>query len=103
VDGDKQFAVDQLADMTRLWDEWGYTFDNIAGLYYFTPNFDAQEYSMLSFSFPFSHVSRILMPLLDVSKLSMHSKKSLEPAKHLEPLHLSNADSENFKVFLGLP
>lgn len=49
MDGDTQFAADQLADMTRLWDEWDYTFDSNAGLYYFTPNFDAQEYSLPGF------------------------------------------------------
>ena len=49
VDGDKQFAINQLADMARLWGEWDYTFDTNAGLYYFTPNFDAQEYSLPGF------------------------------------------------------
>ena len=37
---------EQLADMLRMWDEWDYTFDSDTGLYYFTPNFDAQEYSL---------------------------------------------------------
>ncbi|TVY93639.1 hypothetical protein LAWI1_G000921 [Lachnellula willkommii] len=49
VDGDKQFAINQLADMARLWHEWDYTFDMNAGLYHFTPNFDAQEYSLPGF------------------------------------------------------
>jgi hypothetical protein len=49
VDGDKQFAINQLTDMARLWDEWDYTFDTDAGLYYFTPNFDSQEYSLPGF------------------------------------------------------
>jgi hypothetical protein len=46
VDGDINFLNEQLADMLRMWDEWDYTFDSDAGLYYFTPNFDAQEYSL---------------------------------------------------------
>lgn len=29
--------------MARLWDLWDYTFDESAGLYYSTLNFDAQE------------------------------------------------------------
>ncbi|TVY19118.1 hypothetical protein LARI1_G002945 [Lachnellula arida] len=36
VDGDKQFAINQLADMARLWHEWDYTFDMNAG---FLPGF----------------------------------------------------------------
>lgn len=32
--------------MVRLWDAWDYTFDEEVGLYYFTPNFDAQEFSL---------------------------------------------------------
>ncbi|KAF4635464.1 hypothetical protein G7Y89_g2641 [Cudoniella acicularis] len=46
VNGDEAFANGQLDDMIRLWGEWDYTFDSGAGLYYFTPNFDAQEYSL---------------------------------------------------------
>lgn len=46
VDGDAQFGYQQLSDFVRMWDEWDYTFDSGAGLYYFTPNFDAQEYSL---------------------------------------------------------
>ena len=46
VDGDSNFVNEQLADMVRMWDEWAYTFNSDAGLYYFTPNFDAQEYSL---------------------------------------------------------
>ena len=46
VTGDLQFINQQLLDMVRMWNEWDYTFDTSAGLYYFTPNFDAQEYSL---------------------------------------------------------
>jgi hypothetical protein len=46
VDGDIQFAKDQLSDMIRMWDNWDSVFDKDAGLYYFTPVFDAQEYSL---------------------------------------------------------
>ena len=46
VDGDSHFVNEQLSDMVRMWNEWDYTFDSSAGLYYFTPNFDAQEYSL---------------------------------------------------------
>jgi len=46
VDGDQQFAADQMSDMIRMWNEWDYSFDSSAGLYYFTPDFDAQEYSL---------------------------------------------------------
>ena len=43
IDGDSRFVNQQLSDMIRMWHEWDYTFDSSAGLYYFTPNFDAQE------------------------------------------------------------
>ncbi|TAQ88419.1 hypothetical protein B7494_g3249 [Chlorociboria aeruginascens] len=49
VNGDSQFAADQLSDMVRLFEEWAYTFDPTVGLYYFTPNFDAQEFSLPGF------------------------------------------------------
>jgi hypothetical protein len=46
ANGDKTYASGQLEDMVRLWGQWDYTFDKDAGLYYFTPNADAQEYSL---------------------------------------------------------
>ena len=46
VTGNLQFLENQLSDMIRMWDQWDYTFDSSAGLYYFTPDFDAQEYSL---------------------------------------------------------
>ncbi|KAG9238326.1 Six-hairpin glycosidase-like protein [Amylocarpus encephaloides] len=46
VNGDKTYATGQLADMVRMFQRWDYVFDSSAGLYYFTPNFDAQEYSL---------------------------------------------------------
>jgi len=46
VNGDTKYSTDQLSDMTKLWGYWDYTFDSIAGLYYYTPNWDAQEYSL---------------------------------------------------------
>ena len=46
ANGDKTYASGQLEQMVRLWGLWDYTFDKHAGLYYFTPIFDAQEYSL---------------------------------------------------------
>lgn len=43
------FLESQLQGMIRMWHEWDYTFDADAGLYYFTPNWDAQEYSLPGF------------------------------------------------------
>ncbi|PVH88495.1 hypothetical protein DL98DRAFT_628537 [Cadophora sp. DSE1049] len=46
VNGDNKYTTEQLADMVRLWHYWNSVFDENVGLYYFTPNFDAQEYSL---------------------------------------------------------
>lgn len=46
VTGDSKFTTEQLSDMTRLFGYWDYVYDSSVGLYYFTPNFDAQEYSL---------------------------------------------------------
>ena len=46
VNGDKKYTAEQLTDMTKLWGYWDYTFDSGAGLYYYTPNWDAQEFSL---------------------------------------------------------
>jgi hypothetical protein len=46
VVGDTQFTAGLLADMIRMWHEWDFTFDSTAGLYYFTPHSDAQEFSL---------------------------------------------------------
>ena len=46
VTGDFEFFLAQLEGMVRMWHEWDYTFDKDAGLYYYTPVFDAQEYSL---------------------------------------------------------
>lgn len=49
ITGDLGFLASQLDGMIRMWHEWDYTFDSDIGLYYFTPNFDAQEYSLPGF------------------------------------------------------
>jgi hypothetical protein len=46
VTGELGFLTAQLDGMVRMWHEWDYTFDSNAGLYYFTPLWDAQEYSL---------------------------------------------------------
>ncbi|CZR50838.1 uncharacterized protein PAC_00712 [Phialocephala subalpina] len=46
VTGDSHYATEQLADMARLYEYWNPVYDSQAGLFYFTPNFDAQEYSL---------------------------------------------------------
>ncbi|KAE8452221.1 hypothetical protein EG329_001688 [Mollisiaceae sp. DMI_Dod_QoI] len=46
VTGDTQYTTEQLADMSRLFYYWNSVYDSGPGLYYFTPNFDAQEYSL---------------------------------------------------------
>ena len=46
VTGELGFYQTQLQGMIRMWHEWDYTFDSNAGLYYYTPVFDAQEYSL---------------------------------------------------------
>lgn len=49
VTGELGFLEAQLQGMVRMWHEWDYTFDTGVGLYYYTPNFDAQEYSLPGF------------------------------------------------------
>ncbi|KAK6073656.1 Nuclear GTPase SLIP-GC 3 [Seiridium cupressi] len=46
VTGDDAFLSSQLDDMVRLWHLWDGVFDEAAGLYYYVPNWDAQEYSL---------------------------------------------------------
>ncbi|KAH8814191.1 Six-hairpin glycosidase-like protein [Hyaloscypha sp. PMI_1271] len=46
VSGDTKYTTDHLTDMARLWGYWDYTYDTEVGLYYFTPNWDAQEFSL---------------------------------------------------------
>jgi hypothetical protein len=46
VNGDTKYTIEQLSDMAKLWGYWDYTYDSGAGLYYYTPNWDAQEYSL---------------------------------------------------------
>jgi hypothetical protein len=46
VNGDTKYTTDHLTDMARLWGYWDYTYDTEVGLYYFTPNWDAQEFSL---------------------------------------------------------
>lgn len=46
VNGDTTYTTEQLSDMTKLWGYWDYTYDSGAGLYYYTPNWDAQEFSL---------------------------------------------------------
>jgi Mannosylglycerate hydrolase MGH1-like glycoside hydrolase domain len=46
VNGDTKYTTEQLLDMVKLWGYWDYTFDSGVGLYYYTPNWDAQEFSL---------------------------------------------------------
>ncbi len=41
--------ISQLDGMVRMWHECDCTFDESVGLHYYTPNFDAQEYSLPGF------------------------------------------------------
>jgi hypothetical protein len=46
VNGDMKYTAEQLTDMMKLWSYWDYTYDDEVGLYYYTPNWDAQEFSL---------------------------------------------------------
>ena len=46
VTGDQDFLNSQLDGMLRMWHLWDDVYDSTAGLYYWTPDFDAQEYSL---------------------------------------------------------
>ena len=46
ISGELGFFQSQLDGMVRMWHQWDYTFDDDVGLYYFTPLWDAQEYSL---------------------------------------------------------
>jgi hypothetical protein len=46
VNGDIKYTTEQLSDMAKLWRYWDYTYDSEVGLYYYTPNWDAQEFSL---------------------------------------------------------
>ena len=52
VDGDTQFLTSQLSELIRMWDAWEYTKDQNVGLYYYTPEWDAQERSLPGFVHP---------------------------------------------------
>lgn len=41
--------ISQLDGMVRMWHECDCTFDESVGLHYYTPNFDAQEYTLPGF------------------------------------------------------
>ncbi|KAI1266931.1 Six-hairpin glycosidase-like protein [Xylariaceae sp. FL1019] len=49
VTGDDEFLTTQLDDMIRVWHLWDNVFDSDAGLYYYEPNWDAQEFSLPGF------------------------------------------------------
>jgi hypothetical protein len=49
VTGDASFLSTQLDDLVRMWHLWDDVFDENAGLYYYTPNWDAQEFSLPGF------------------------------------------------------
>ncbi|KAI0164582.1 Six-hairpin glycosidase-like protein [Xylariaceae sp. FL1272] len=49
VTGDEKFLTTQLDDMIRIWHLWDNSFDANAGLYYYEPNWDAQEFSLPGF------------------------------------------------------
>lgn len=46
VNGDLEFLTSQLDGFVRMWNEWDFVFDSDVGLYYYTPVYDAQEYSL---------------------------------------------------------
>ncbi|KAH9889636.1 Six-hairpin glycosidase-like protein [Xylariomycetidae sp. FL2044] len=46
VTGDTAFLADQLDDMVRVWHLWDPVFDQAAGLYYYQPVWDAQEFAL---------------------------------------------------------
>ncbi len=46
VNGDTTYTTQQLSDMAKLFRYWDYTYDDTVGLYYYTPNWDAQEFSL---------------------------------------------------------
>lgn len=46
VNADTNFLIAQLQGMLRIWNEWDFVYDDGVGLYYYTPVFDAQEYSL---------------------------------------------------------
>ena len=46
LDGNTAFLTSQLQGLVRMWREWDFTFDSAVGLYYYTPLFDAQEFSL---------------------------------------------------------
>jgi hypothetical protein len=49
VTGDADFLVEQLEGMKHVFDKWRDYYDEDSGLYYFTPFYDAQEYSLPSY------------------------------------------------------
>jgi hypothetical protein len=50
--GDTAFTAGQLDSYVRMWHLWDYTFDEVPGLYYYTPEWDAQEYSLPGYVMP---------------------------------------------------
>ncbi|EME87110.1 uncharacterized protein MYCFIDRAFT_29864, partial [Pseudocercospora fijiensis CIRAD86] len=46
VTGNTAFIESQLDGLLRMWHEWDGVFDSPVGLYYYTPEFDAQEHSL---------------------------------------------------------
>ncbi|KAF7192803.1 Beta-L-arabinobiosidase [Pseudocercospora fuligena] len=46
VTGNSAFIGSQLGGLLRMWHEWDSVFDSSVGLYYYTPEFDAQEHSL---------------------------------------------------------
>lgn len=46
VTGNAAFIDSQLQGLLRMWSEWDGVFDRNVGLYYYTPEFDAQEHSL---------------------------------------------------------
>ncbi|KAI1332303.1 Six-hairpin glycosidase [Xylariaceae sp. FL0255] len=49
VTGDEDYFSSQLDDLIRVWHLWDSVYDSDAGLYYYEPNWDAQEYSLPGF------------------------------------------------------
>jgi hypothetical protein len=65
VNGDTTYTTNQLADFIRWWDKWDFVFDSNASLYHYTPNDDAQEYSLPGYVDPDYTTTKGRPPQLD--------------------------------------
>ena len=84
VTGDLGFLESQLTGMIRMWHLWDYTFDSDAGLYYYTPNFDAQEYSLPGF----------VETNGTNNQLELDGPNTYRPSTYLMPVNLARAPTD---------